>query len=140
LELLNSKLESSTYHERKKITLSPSTSFQALSSEAPSFFKCNVFLHWPLLELLSSKLGTSKRGQHKCFCAWPQLSALKVEDPKKKKNCFNLSCNFQAWSLKALREVKANSLASAELQRILKNYTISGLYRNSKHTNIKEKT
>jgi len=41
--------------------------------------------------------------------------------------------------LKASREAHANLLALAELQRILKKYITSKLYKNSKHTNIKRK-
>jgi hypothetical protein len=42
--------------------------------------------------------------------------------------------------LKASREAKKNFLASAKLLRILKNYRTSKIYKNSKQTNIKEKT
>jgi hypothetical protein len=49
----------------------------------------------------------------------------------------SLSYNSKAWNSKVSREAQANSLASTELQRILKRYSTSKLYKNSKHTNIK---
>jgi hypothetical protein len=41
--------------------------------------------------------------------------------------------------LRASKEVKENSLALAEILRILKNYRTSKLYKNSTQSNIKEK-
>jgi len=121
-----------------KICTRPFCNLPSFELESSYICQSQWFLHWRFLELLSSKLGSSKRSQGKRICVQFLIFNKKSWRP---------NTNFFALASLPTLKLRAQELQERLMQILLpqsssKEYfktTTSKPYTNSKHSNRKEK-